>query len=203
MQKILLSLLTVGLVASVAFGATRAYFSDTETSTGNTFAAGTLDLKVDDANDSNVVHVTLSNMKPGDTATYSWTLKNAGSVAGKPWVEIKNVSNLENLVGEPEAVVDTTIGADEGELGANLVAQIRDQSIGYVYYMGSRFQTINAWEGKTVGKIAAPQLTQEFSSLGAGATDNVYFELSIDNTVGNIIQSDSLEFDVVFHLEQV
>jgi len=47
MKKILLSLLTVALVSAAAVGATRAYFSDTETSEGNTFVAGALDLKVD------------------------------------------------------------------------------------------------------------------------------------------------------------
>ena len=46
MKKILLSVLTIALVAVVAAGATQALFSDTEESTGNTFTAGTLDLKV-------------------------------------------------------------------------------------------------------------------------------------------------------------
>ena len=40
MNKILLSLLTISLVSVVAVGATRAYFSDNETSTGNSFTAG-------------------------------------------------------------------------------------------------------------------------------------------------------------------
>ena len=47
MKKILLSLLTVSAVAAVAFYGTRAFFSDVETSTGNTFQAGAIDLKVD------------------------------------------------------------------------------------------------------------------------------------------------------------
>lgn len=47
MKKILLSLLSIGAVAVVAVAATGAFFSDTETSTGNTFQAGTLDLQVD------------------------------------------------------------------------------------------------------------------------------------------------------------
>jgi predicted ribosomally synthesized peptide with SipW-like signal peptide len=34
-------------VGALAAGATGAFFSDTETSTGNTFAAGSLDLRVD------------------------------------------------------------------------------------------------------------------------------------------------------------
>ena len=47
MRKILASIMTIALVASTTIGATQAYYSDTETSTGNTFAAGTLDLNVD------------------------------------------------------------------------------------------------------------------------------------------------------------
>ena len=47
MRKILLSLLSISAVAVLAFGASQAFFSDTETSTGNTFTAGAIDLKID------------------------------------------------------------------------------------------------------------------------------------------------------------
>jgi len=47
LKKILISLFTVAAVGGLAVGATQAFFSDTETSTGNTFQAGALDLKVD------------------------------------------------------------------------------------------------------------------------------------------------------------
>ncbi len=47
MKKILISLSVIAAVAAIAIGGTIAYFSDTETSTGNTFTAGALDLKVD------------------------------------------------------------------------------------------------------------------------------------------------------------
>ena len=47
MKNLLISLLTVGLVGGAVYGSTSAFFSDTETSTGNTLAAGKLDLKVD------------------------------------------------------------------------------------------------------------------------------------------------------------
>jgi predicted ribosomally synthesized peptide with SipW-like signal peptide len=47
MKKILLSLLSIGAVAAVAVYATGAYFSDTETSVGNTFIAGDIDLQID------------------------------------------------------------------------------------------------------------------------------------------------------------
>src|SRR4030042_3662539 len=46
-KKLLISLSVIGAVAAIAVGGTIAYFSDTETSTGNTFTAGELDLKID------------------------------------------------------------------------------------------------------------------------------------------------------------
>src|SRR3989344_1833379 len=47
MKKIILSLGMIAAVAVVAVGATGAFFSDTETSTGNTFTAGAIDLGID------------------------------------------------------------------------------------------------------------------------------------------------------------
>ena len=46
-KRILISLSVIGAVAAIAIGGTIAYFSDTETSTGNTFTAGEIDLKID------------------------------------------------------------------------------------------------------------------------------------------------------------
>mgnify|MGYP001578414017 FL=1 len=46
-KRILLSLGMIVFVAAAALGATGAFFSDTETSTGNTFTAGAIDLGID------------------------------------------------------------------------------------------------------------------------------------------------------------
>lgn len=47
MKKIILSVSIIAIVATIAIGVTVALFNDTETSAGNIFVAGTLDLKVD------------------------------------------------------------------------------------------------------------------------------------------------------------
>ena len=47
MKRIIISLSIIAAVAAIVVGATTAFFSDTETSTGNTFTAGAIDLKVD------------------------------------------------------------------------------------------------------------------------------------------------------------
>jgi predicted ribosomally synthesized peptide with SipW-like signal peptide len=61
---------------------TWAYFSDVETSSGNVFAAGTLDLKTDDVDGVSQTLLT-SNMMPGDiVGPETIILKNSGSLAG-------------------------------------------------------------------------------------------------------------------------
>src|SRR3990167_9964122 len=47
MKRILLSLGTLVVVGAIVAGATIAFYNDTETSTGNIFVAGSIDLKVD------------------------------------------------------------------------------------------------------------------------------------------------------------
>ena len=46
-KKILLSIASIAAVGGLAFGATQAFFSDTEVSTGNLLQAGAIDLQVD------------------------------------------------------------------------------------------------------------------------------------------------------------
>ena len=71
MKKILVSISIIGMVAVIAIGATVAYFQDTETSSGNTFSAGILDLKIKDNDEDwgDGVHATWTappDVKPGD-----------------------------------------------------------------------------------------------------------------------------------------
>ena len=49
-KKILLSVLIIAAISGATFAATRAFFTDRETTTGNQFTVGTLDLSVDGNN---------------------------------------------------------------------------------------------------------------------------------------------------------
>lgn len=71
MKKILLSLSMVAAVAVLAVGATGAFFSDTETSTGNIFTAGAIDLQID--NESYVTSTTTGKLVAN--ANTSWSLR--------------------------------------------------------------------------------------------------------------------------------
>jgi len=65
MKRILFSIVTISLVTIFAITASSAFFSDTETSTGNTFTAGAVDLLINDQNDP-IGLVDIQDLKPGD-----------------------------------------------------------------------------------------------------------------------------------------
>ena len=74
----------VGIIAMAAGMGTIAYFSDAETSTGNTFTAGTIDLTVANSGGSWADGVsgtwTAGNMAPADTVTATLYARNNGTL---------------------------------------------------------------------------------------------------------------------------
>ena len=76
-MTILASILAIALVAAGVGAGTLAWFSDTETSTGNVFTAGTLTLEGEPNG-----QWTVGNMKPEDTIIKTLTVKNTGSLDG-------------------------------------------------------------------------------------------------------------------------
>jgi len=200
--------LAVGLVGAGAF----AYFSDTETSTGNSFTAGTLDLKVDGQDDLNVAHVTVSDIKPADgnigIGSYNWTVKNTGSLPGLLWFEISPIVNQENGLEEPEVGAPGEDGTDLGELGANIIVgklNVYDGStrlrIGSP--TGPEFahgrNTLNFAGGLTL----YPPAGSGYEILDPGEDETLCLVLGLPSTVGNCVQGDSASFDIIFHLDQV
>lgn len=86
MLKILKSAVVIGAVGVLAFGATRAVWSDSGQSTGNTFAAGTLDLRLTDDDEAPADNVTITwngtAMTPGGaTVTADLDVQNIGDPA--------------------------------------------------------------------------------------------------------------------------
>jgi len=199
-------ILIAGIFASAG---TMAWFSDTETAYDNLVKAGTLDLKVggsDFVDDPNVVHVTLTNMKPGDgvgtaehyTIQYQWILKNVGSLDGEVYIEIKNLIDYENGRTEPEKANDGTggnPGPGNGELSQFLKMHINAPGgAGFIYLVGSCDHTLAYWANAgRLGPWSLPANSQ---------IDPLVLEIALPEDVGNVVQSDSVEFDIEFYLEQ-
>jgi len=100
-RKALVSVLIIGLLVLGLGWGTYSWFSDIETSTGNTFAAGTIDLEVDPGtgyyeNPLQSVIVNLADMKPSMWRYVTVKIHNTGNNPGNAWFHI-HISEYGNL----------------------------------------------------------------------------------------------------------
>jgi predicted ribosomally synthesized peptide with SipW-like signal peptide len=139
LPKILTGFLVIGVVASSALLISNAFFSDTETSTANTFQAGTLDLLIDNTSYYNEVlnndtswkednlpgHLffNFTDVKPGDRGEDTISLH----VQNNAWVcmDIKITKNDDSTCTDPEKTDDPDCNEPndvltDGELAQNL-----------------------------------------------------------------------------------
>lgn len=207
MKRILISLMTIALVGALIGGGVYAYFSDIETSTGNIFTAGTLNLKVSD-DDPLTAHFEVTDTYGGESGSDDWLLKNDGSIAGSLDITFSNIVDAENGVNEPEEAdpgEDGTVAVPgiDGELAEVLALVIYiDENNNDVYDAGT--DTL-IYDGFVKPGLEAEQLSNYAmaADYGSGGDKAVRIEWSIDSGVGNKIQSDSAGFDIEFELLQV
>ncbi len=195
--KIILSLVVIFAVSAIAVGGTVAYFSDTGTSTGNTFTAGTLDLNVDGQN-INVVKFTVANTVPGASGTGTYILNNVGNING--FIDLENISVTDDDNGcnsAETAAGDITCGPGGGELGANInVDLFVDANNNGIFDGGDT----TIYTGSTLSGIA---LNYPLNlPLNAAATTYITLNWNIPTSVGKIIQSDSSSLNLSFELGQ-
>jgi predicted ribosomally synthesized peptide with SipW-like signal peptide len=106
-KGVLMGVLAIGLVAILLGVGTVAYFSDTETSSGNTFTAGTLDLAVKGPNDADFQNPNtspdfqLGPLAPGQSGTITYTLKNVGSLDG--YLDLSDITVTDAEGENPES----------------------------------------------------------------------------------------------------
>jgi predicted ribosomally synthesized peptide with SipW-like signal peptide len=222
-KKIILSLSVIGAVAAIAVGGTIAYFSDTETSTGNTFTAGNLDLKIDSQCTYNGAASTqcgtwqsrdlvptsdkffnFADVKPGDIGenTISLTLQNN---PGWACMYIKNLTNNDNGCNNPETKAgDTTCGANQGELQTALLYTIWLDPDCSNTINGSE-APIAGFNGVTItGDTMIPIADSQHGGvpLPGATTKCVGVSWTLPSTTGNIVQSDSVTADLAFYAVQ-
>jgi len=146
-RQLIISVGIIVFIVAVSVGATGAFFSDSETSTGNTFTAGKIDLKVDsqchyyqdgkdvgcgnfgtwtetDLRDGVHKFFDFRDVKPGDNGEDTISLHVYDNDAwGK--FGINQTSSLDNLCTEPETGAEPTCGNDNiGELAAAMTTTV-------------------------------------------------------------------------------
>ena len=135
-KKLLVSLSIIGVVAAVATGVTIALFNDTETSTGNTMTAGTIDLQIDLQCPGTGCDWELRNLN-GETFFHEWDIKpgDKGEVtiswhvdSNDAWARIRlaDIKDFENQCTEPELEYpDLTCQADPNGIYGELSQYLR------------------------------------------------------------------------------
>jgi predicted ribosomally synthesized peptide with SipW-like signal peptide len=191
--------MTIVLVCALMGGGVYAYFSDTETSTGNTFTAGTLDLNLDGGN-TNVVKFTVGDVAPGDSGNGTWTVSNVGSIDGYLDLESVGVSEDVGTSTDPE-LVDEPTHVDTTQLGTYLMA--------HIFVDTNNDGDWDSGETDIYGTNASPAAINGIAgsyalnlSLAASGTNYITLCWSVPASADNRIQGDSVTLDMTFELQQ-
>lgn len=200
MKKLLFSLLAVGVTSALAIGATRAYFTDTESVLGNTISTGTIDISntaqhytTDDGHGHyswSGISIALNNAKPGDTI--------------RQWVKITNTGSL--------SVGSLKVSAVNAQGDTYLLDSVRVSLYGTVDTYGQGIYSPDWGNGQIVSSwlqnvnILGTAVYNDASAghvLLPGASDVIILDFKIPTTWDNTYQGKSVTFDVQFDGEQV
>ncbi|QGA80213.1 hypothetical protein LC1Nh_0310 [Candidatus Nanohalobium constans] len=208
--------MVIGVVGALAGSSTMALFNDSETSADNSFQAGELDLKVDWEESYNGEHVEtqeltndpgaifdFKDIKPGDhgEATVSLHLKdNPGWI----WMNINETSNWDNSCTEPEHEAEGSCGS-KGELQDKLEFVIWSddgdnvrQDDENIIFEGTADELR---EEKGVLLDGNPS-TDDKEAFPGSETGYIGVKWKVPLETGNIIQGDSVNYDIKFYTEQ-
>ena len=199
--KILAPIFIVCIFSIMVGAGTLAVFSDTETTSGNSFtaSAGTFDLTVDRMDGASVdTKVTLENMAPGDNATIGpIELRNSGSVCqDEALLKFANIVDSEDGINDPES--KAPINAYD----------ISNMIWVGVWYDENSDQTEDDGEviyrtdlkNKTLRQLNGIEI--ELGDLMEGETSDLYLNFYLDEDTGNEYQGDYTTFDIVFIMDQ-
>jgi len=192
MKKIIISLCVIGAVAAVAITGTVAYFSDTETSAGNTFTAGTIDISI---GEQGFIPVRLDDMKPSQVAYSNFTVVNTGTNPVNVTKEIKNLATEENGINGPEQAYYDQNNLPEGKNDID-TAITYDLSV-KVYNEGDNLiwnQTLNDMDKTIAEKNGQPTF---LGMIPAGWHMDVVESYHMKADTDNWAQSDKMSFDIV------
>jgi spore coat-associated protein N len=204
MKKIVGLSLAALLIIGIIGGATFAYFSDTESSTGNTLTAGTLDLKID-GGDIAVTTFNVSGVAPGDSGSGNSILTNAGNMAGELDITTSAITNTGAASGSTE------YGDDSGDLGASAeiamyldIDQSGTWNTGDIGLMsdGTTYAFPTALDYDIINNYGSETWNEVVTTMAASASDNIVVNWQVPTGAGNSIQGDSVSFDITFILEQ-
>ena len=207
MKKILMSVMVIAIVAAVGIYATKAYFTDAETATGNTFSTGTIDISVDDQNPWTKSY-TMSDMKPSQVDYVDFTIKNVGTNPVNVYKKLTNVITSGGQMSEPECQVQGGIWAN-GECPGGQENSSIDGVIDYDLNVELYHDTTLVWhqmlynKNKTVAQIKDTDMFLGMIPAGAGWSMKVSQSYHMQSETGNWAQGDVMTFHITLTGEQL
>lgn len=196
-KKLYLSLSIATLTLGVAVAGTYAYLSAQRTVSGSKFTTGTLDMDVS-ANGNKLEPFVIENLGENGniSGTKTWTIKNTGTLPGKLLVRLQGVDNKENGCNDQEKATEPGCESDViGELGKAIDLKIALDGIDKVDSLLD-----NANQDEIGQKWNA--LTPIIVNAGETKTITAYWATD-ENSYGNEVQSDSVDFNVNFRMTQL
>ena len=182
---------------SVAGAATAALYTDTGTSTGNSFAAGTVAVRLTDANETSLSSVAASvsgtTMAPGDSTTGYIEVSNTGSLAQRYAVSTTDTT----AAGAANTAMSSalTVGVDSRASGSACTASQGGAGQTSVKAAGTTLQSL-AIGDPTTGAQAGDR------ALAAGAAERLCFYVTLPSGTGNASQGGTASYTFTFAAEQ-
>ena len=169
-----------------------------------------------------VVGLQAADVKPGDWAIICFEITvedNPGYVR----ISTTDFAQYENGQTEPEIDAEGDDGDDGGSLGSPLdgrgLGELQDELVAEVYgtydetedsdaprdYLSDEDPSLSGSARTTFGEFATGVViggSSDPTEVGSGETIKEYLLLELPTDVGNEVQSDAIEFDLVFRTEQ-
>ena len=192
---------TIGAASAVAGAGTMAAFSDTEESNNNLVSAGTLDLEPAGSSDGGAFNMSVSGLAPDDSGQEVGylNLENAGSIDGTLDYEITDWTDNENGLLDPEQDAGDTTGGNPGAGNGELSNVLEFQAFLDRTPGNGRDEDValtSGWVPLTTGRV------QTDVPVSAGETVRIWVDARIPSGTGNAVQSDGVEIDAAFYLDQ-
>jgi len=213
-KKILASMLIVAVVSTLLGAGTIAYFTDTETSKGNTFTVSSASPNLivrwpvppyaipyydDESGNPLPTLFNVNDLEPGDSGETRCHVNNIGDVDGILYFNIINIVNDENTCIEPEQKEGDDPTSTKGELGEHLLITVLYGDEGWKredYYKAIDDMPLNDLED-------TPQKLGELVYEGPGRDGkDIIIQWRLPTSTTNIVQTDTATFDIVFILNQ-
>jgi len=212
MRRILFPLLVIGLAGGLFTLGSGAFFSDTETDTGNTITAGTLDLSLTGTGYASS-QCDIASYQPasdgnvnfdGSLGTCKIPAKNVGSLDGDLYLRAVVTNTACDAV---PVLPDTEFCDGGGDLGGQLHQSLCSRAVNGTSTLGADGnQPCGGGIATDVGHVIANGLAHACAKvagpLKAGDTYTIEFDLA-DHAVTNVSQGDRVTFDFYFELVQV